>query len=204
MTELKKSIMRRPRRPAEETREDILATAETLFRERGVSGCSIAEIAHAMKMSPANIFKHFHSKAALTDAICERHIGRMIGRLDTMDTAAPAPEQLSVAVSKLMEAHLGDIRENPYLFEMILLMSETDLPSGRHYKALLEKRFAEIIRQGIESGAYKKADPEKVSACVLSAFASILHPVFLAHTDQRELDERRESLIQLVNAALQS
>ncbi|MGK6315209.1 TetR family transcriptional regulator [Neorhizobium sp. DT-125] len=196
--------MRRPRRKAEETREDILATAETLFRERGIAKCSIADVAHALHMSPANIFKHFHSKAALADAICDRHISRMIGRFGTLDEPAPAPERLAIVVRKLMEAHLQDIRENPFLFEMIFLMSEADLPSGRHYKALIETLFADLIRQGVESGAYKCVDPHAVSRHVAAAFASVLHPVILAKSGETELYDRCEGLTRLVNAALQN
>ena len=62
-------MARRPRRKAEETRADILSMAEMLFRQRGYVAVSIADIATALGMSPANIFKHFHSKTALVDAI---------------------------------------------------------------------------------------------------------------------------------------
>lgn len=196
--------MRRPRRKAEETREDILATAEALFREKGISGCSIADIAHALQMSPANVFKHFHSKAALADAICERHVDLMIGRFGTLDDPAPAPERLCIVVRKLMEAHLRDIRENPFLFEMIFLMSRADLPSGRHYKQLIEALFADLIRQGVESGVYKIEDPAGISRHVATAFASVLHPVLLAQTDSKELHDRCDGLTRLINAALQS
>lgn len=201
---LKRTTLRRPRRKAEETREDILATAEALFREKGISGCSIADIAHALQMSPANVFKHFHSKAALADAICERHIDLMIGRFGTLDASAPAPERLCIVVRKLMEAHLKDIRENPYLFELILLMSEANLPSGRHYKQLIEALFLDLIREGIESGVYDVSDPETLSRHVASAFASVLHPILLAKTDIEELHDRCDGLARLINAALQS
>jgi len=196
--------VRRPRRKAEETREDILSTAETLFRERGIAKCSIADIAHALHMSPANIFKHFHSKAALVDTICDRHISHMIGRFKTLDEPAPAPERLAIVVRRLMEAHLQDIRENPFLFEMIFLMSEADLPSGHHYKELIEALFVDLIRQGVESGAYKCADPQAIGGHVAAAFASVLHPVLLAKSDEAELYDRCEGLAKLVNAALQN
>jgi TetR/AcrR family transcriptional repressor of the ameABC operon len=196
--------VRRPRRKAEETREDILNTAESLFRERGIAKCSIADVAHALHMSPANIFKHFHSKASLADAICDRYISRMIGRFATLDEPAPAPERLAIFVRKLMEAHLQDLRDTPFLFEMIFLMSEADLPSGQHYKQLIENLFTDLIRQGVESGVYQCADPQTVSRHVAAAFASVLHPVLLAKADEAELHDRCDGLARLVNAALQN
>ena len=197
--------VRRPRRRAEETRQDILTTAEDLFRERGIGRCSIADIAHQLQMSPANVFKHFGSKTQWADAICDRHINRMIDRFALLRDPAPAPQKLGIVVRKLMEAHLSDIRENPYLFEMILVMSDADLPSGRHYKDLVNSLFTEVIREGLDSGVYQcREDPALLSTIVSAAFMSVLHPLLLAKTDADELHERCEGLINLVNAALQN
>lgn len=195
--------VRRPRRKAQETREDILNTAEALFRTRGIAKSAIADIAQALSMSPANVFKHFHSKTTLIDAICDRHIRRMIERLATLDEPAPAPKRLEIVVCKLMEAHLRDIRENPFFLEMILLMSETDLPSGQHYKDLLDDLFDDLIRQGIAAGDYQCADVKGTSRHVAAAFASVLHPVFLAKEEENVLRERCAGLSKLINAALQ-
>ncbi|MFN7104142.1 MAG: TetR family transcriptional regulator [Pseudorhizobium sp.] len=196
--------MRRTRRKAEETRQDILSTAEDLFREKGIGRCSIADIANELQMSPANVFKHFSSKTQLADAICDRHINRMIDRFALLNDPAPAPEKLGIVVRKLMEAHLSDIRENPYLFEMIFLMSDADLPSGRHYKNLIDTLFGEVLKEGVAAGVYTCGDPEHLRSTVAAAFSGILHPVFLIKTSPAELKERCEGLIDLVNAALQN
>lgn len=198
------SKKRRPRRKAEETRQDILAAAEALFRQRGIAKSSIADIAHELAMSPANVFKHFQSKTVLVDAICDRHISRMIERFKTFEDPAPAPERLALVVHKLMEAHLRDIRENPFFLEMIFVMSDTDLKSGQHYGELIEGLFLELIRHGVESGVYRCGDCEAASRYVAAAFASVLHPVFLARTSEDELGERCKGIAGLVNAALQN
>ena len=44
-------MARRPRRKAEETREDILSMADTLFRQRGFVAVSIADIASSLHMA---------------------------------------------------------------------------------------------------------------------------------------------------------
>ena len=200
----KEERLRRPRRKAEETRLDILATAETLFRQRGVAKSSIADIAHELGMSPANVFKHFSSKTALVDAICDRHISHMIERFRTFDDPAPAPERLALVVCKLMEAHLQDIRENPFFLEMIFVMSDADLKSGQHYGELIEGLFFDLISQGVESGVYHCDDCLAASRHVTAAFVSVLHPVFLAPLKEEDLRDRCAGIARLVNAALQS
>ncbi len=196
--------VRRPRRKAEETREDILNTAEAMFRERGIAKCSIADVAQALSMSPANVFKHFHSKSALADAICERHVSRMIGRFENLHETAPAPQRLEIVVRKLMEAHLQDLRDNPYLFEMIFIMSEADLPSGHRYKELIDALFTELVRHGTETGVYRCDDLVATSRYVAAAFASVLHPALLVKSNAEELRDRCAGLAKLVNAALQN
>ena len=73
-TGLKGPVARRPRKSAEETREEILNTAERLFRTHGFARVAIADIAAELSMSPANVFKHFRTKASLVDAIATRAI----------------------------------------------------------------------------------------------------------------------------------
>ncbi|MFD1747136.1 TetR family transcriptional regulator [Rhizobium helianthi] len=196
--------MRRPRRKAEDTRAEILDTAELLFARNGISGCSIAHIAQALGMSPANVFKHFHSKISLADAICDRHIVKMVDRLKAVETEAPAPERLGVVVRQLMNIHLEAMREAPFMFEMILMLAETKIASGRHYEQMLQSLFCDLIRHGVESGVYYCSDPIRRGRAVAAAFACVLHPVFLVNEPPEELQARCDETVELVNIALQN
>ncbi|MDO1584832.1 TetR family transcriptional regulator [Rhizobium oryzicola] len=196
--------MRRPRRKAEDTREEILLAAEEQFRARGVSGCSIAHIAHALSMSPANVFKHFHSKLALADAICDRQITRIMGRLEDGGAPAPPPERLALVVRQLMETHLQNLRENPYMFEMIFVMREQSFTSAGRYKEKIEHLFVEVISEGVAAGIYHCTDLQKCARTAATAFVGVLHPVFIVNMSENELSQRRDELVDLVNAALQN
>lgn len=196
--------MRRPRRKAEDTREEILLAAEEQFRARGVTGCSIAHIAQALAMSPANVFKHFHSKLALADAICGRQVTRMMEKLENGSATAPPPERLALVVRQLMDTHLENLRENPYMFEMIFVMREQTFSSAGRYKEKIEQLFAEVISEGVAAGIYHCDDLDKGARTVAVAFGSVLHPVFLVNMPENELLQRRDELVELVNAALQN
>jgi TetR/AcrR family transcriptional repressor of the ameABC operon len=196
--------VRRPRRRAEDTRAEILTTAERLFRENGIAGCSIAHIAQALSMSPANVFKHFHSKVALVDAICERQIDRMVERLQDFDLAGPAPERLRTMAHRLMEAHVDSLRDSPYMLEMIFLLSGSQLNSGQRYKDMLDALFLGLVQHGIDTGVYFSRDPARSGRAVGAALVSTLHPVFLAHAPLEDLQARCDELVELVNCALQN
>ena len=77
-------------RPALDTRARVVATAERLFREIGYQKTTVADIARALKMSPANVYRFFDSKKAINEAVAERLIGEVEAALHAI-VARPAP-----------------------------------------------------------------------------------------------------------------
>ena len=55
-----------------DTRERILQTALALFAERGYAGTSMSDIAGALGLSKAAIYRHYESKQAIFDSIVAR------------------------------------------------------------------------------------------------------------------------------------
>ena len=67
-----------PRGPrADATRAAIVATAERLFRTLGYQKTTVADIARELRMSPANVYRFFPSKAAINEAIATRLLGAL-------------------------------------------------------------------------------------------------------------------------------
>ena len=197
-------MARRPRRKAEETREDILSMAELLFRQRGFVAVSIADIAAALGMSPANVFKHFRSKAALVDAIAERHLGDVADRFATFDDELPPNERLLRFVLRLLDSHLQDIQQNPYIFEMVLMTVQAKLEAGNRYRERIVQKLDDIIREGVAKGRYRCSSPKDAATTVADVLASVLHPVLIARDDKDTLVQRAKQIVIFVDAALQN
>lgn len=197
---------RRPRRRAEETRCDILSVGEALFRKRGFAAVTIADIATELAMSPANVFKHFHSKNALVDAIASRQIKILEQDLSILNRndkkLAPFQRLLNMA-QMLMRSHLRDLKENPYIFEMILLVGKQELQCGQQYKALIIQSIADIIHDGMTEQVYSCDDPLRMAATVTHALSGVLHPVIIATENPDGLATRCEDLVRLIDAGLQ-
>ncbi|QCK86601.1 TetR/AcrR family transcriptional regulator [Phreatobacter aquaticus] len=62
---------RRGRKPSEEKREALIASALALFAERGVDGTATREIAARALTTERTLFKHFGSKQGLVQAVVE-------------------------------------------------------------------------------------------------------------------------------------
>ena len=54
-----------------DTRQDILNTAQTLFREKGYNAVSVGEIAAALGISKGNLTYYFKRKEAIVEALLE-------------------------------------------------------------------------------------------------------------------------------------
>lgn len=192
----------RPRRSGEETRRDILVMTERLFRERGFGAVSIADIAAALTMSPANVFKHFSSKNALVDAIFLQQIRLLENKLDPLDATHSPFERLRHLAHSLMENHRRDLNDNPYIFEMILMTAKRELACGRHYENVITELLARIISDGVAAGTYAATDIDRSSRTALFALTSVLHPALIAHENVDILATRCDELVRLLDAAL--
>ena len=65
-------MARKTKLEAQVTRERLLDAAETVFRQRGVTRTSLAEIAAAAGVTRGAVYWHFKDKAALFHAMCDR------------------------------------------------------------------------------------------------------------------------------------
>lgn len=197
-------VKRRPRRSAEETRRDILAKAEELFRERGFNAVAIADIAAALGMSPANVFKNFNSKNALVDAIGFEQIGAFQREIHPLDKSHAPLSRLRHLARTLMEQHHQNLNDNPYIFEMILMTAKQDMKCGDYYKFVIANLLAEIIRDGVDEGVYGAADIPVLAENVLHALTSVIHPVLIAREDIGNLATRCDQLVDLIEAGLRN
>src|SRR5688500_8885831 len=85
--------------PQAETRRRIVDTADRLFREIGYQKTTVADIAKALRMSPANVYRFFDSKKAINEAVAERCMAEIEGELSRIaDGRQPAAERLRKAI----------------------------------------------------------------------------------------------------------
>jgi AcrR family transcriptional regulator len=81
---------RRRREQAAQTRQDILAAAGTLFRERGYAGASLAQIAAEAGVVVETIYRGFGSKRSLFRAVMEAVLAGGTARRDVPVEERPA------------------------------------------------------------------------------------------------------------------
>jgi TetR/AcrR family transcriptional regulator, cholesterol catabolism regulator len=93
-------------------RENLLATALSMFSERGFSGTSIREIAKVHGASLSNIYYHFGNKEGLWRALLEQTVFNLPTTLRKAEAGETAPRaQLEAVVRQHLAVAIGHQRE---------------------------------------------------------------------------------------------
>lgn len=87
----------------ERTRQDILASASRLLRERGIDGASVAEVMKGAGLTVGGFYAHFASKDDLVDASLRHAMRQMWGQL----TSTVGPARGLEAVSAIVRRYLS-------------------------------------------------------------------------------------------------
>lgn len=176
-----------PRASANEIRVRILQVAEERFRRVGHLKTSMADIAAELDMSPANLYRFFPARQAISDAICHRavkEIADIAFAIALMEMpAALKIERLLTAVHRYNRARFFNDRR---MHDMIIAASRANTAILAVHLDRMEKLFEYIIRQGIEAGEVEAGEvegacPAQAARALNGSFAIFLDPALIEH-----------------------
>jgi AcrR family transcriptional regulator len=84
---------------AEQTKQQILATAHELFIEYGYDASSLQMIADAMGVTKAAVYYHFHTKAEILRGIASAVIAELSLKMDEVQSGASRRERVTALVN---------------------------------------------------------------------------------------------------------
>lgn len=94
-------------------REQLLSAAAGLFAQHGYHGVGIDDIGTAAGISGPGVYRHFPSKQALLEVLCDRAMTRMLDGARRTHRAHPDPAQ---ALEALVDLHVQfAVGERPLL-----------------------------------------------------------------------------------------
>lgn len=188
---------------SDDMRDRILETAETLLRRFGPAKTTVVDIARALEMSHANVYRYFDSKAALMDAIAERWLARVSAPLEVIAKGSgPAPERLVEWIVALHRQKRLKVVEDPEIFatySAIAAAARDIVP--RHHRTLAGQIRA-IIEDGIREGAFTVRDLDAAVDAVLDASVPFRHPQLVAERAALPDDIRSATVGRMLVAAL--
>lgn len=141
-----------------ERRQSILKESQQLFAEKGFHGVSIDEIARAVDVSPAILYRHFDSKQALYDAVLQELSSQRESYVDAVVNSDANFEEVLIGMT---EVFIRSIDENPNLLRIEMQSLLNGDPASNEFFENRWKSFTDYINFSMnERLAYDIANRE--------------------------------------------
>ncbi|HHJ35037.1 MAG TPA: TetR/AcrR family transcriptional regulator [Gammaproteobacteria bacterium] len=147
-----------------ERRETILSAAQGLFASKGFYGVSIDEIARAVDVSPAILYRHFDSKQSLYTAVLEKFSQQ---RQSYVDTIVNHGTRFEDALTGMTQVYIKNIAENPDILKIELHSLLEGNPATLAFFQNRWKSFTDYIEFGLNE--YLPYDLPNREKTILSA-----------------------------------
>ncbi|OHV89316.1 TetR family transcriptional regulator [Mesorhizobium sp. ORS 3428] len=195
------NIVADPARQENVTR--ILDCAERLFRHYGYSKTNVADIARELGMSPANIYRFFASKVEIHQAVCGRMLGASYQQAyEISRLPISAEERLRRYVQAQHKMTLETMLDEQKVHEMVIVALERDWGVIDKHVDRIHDLLADVIREGIKAGEFRKQDPVIASRCFGATTLILCHPQMVAQCLAKTNRAMPEDLIEFAIRAL--
>jgi AcrR family transcriptional regulator len=160
-----------------DTRDRIVAAAQQLFRRFGHQKTTVMDIARALSMSPANVYRFFPSKGAINEAVCRRLLGDLISvAAELPHRNATAEDRLRALLVELARINVARSRTDKPLQQLLAVATGENWPAVTDHVERMESIVAAIIADGMQRGEFRNGDARRASRCVYTAMLRHVHP----------------------------
>lgn len=155
-------------------KEEIVQTAESLFKKKGYSAVTMRDIAQAMGIKAASLYNHIQSKQQILSNIIIN-----IGEQFTEGMREIVADEHKTCIEKLeriIKLHVQITMENPSRMATMnndWMHLEEKLDYYLQLRRNYEESFREILKEGIEKGEIKDVNPEIILFSILSTLRSL-------------------------------
>jgi AcrR family transcriptional regulator len=163
------------------TRNRILATAEDVIRRFGPAKATVVDVARALGVSHAAVYRHVATKAELRDLVVGRWVETTMPALRAIaERPGPAPQRLRRLFDTLIAVKRRRAADDPELFAAYRTLAlGAQSVVAAHVDELVELA-AMVIRSGVKEGTFRTVDPVAAGRAVLIATSKFHHPAHAA------------------------
>jgi AcrR family transcriptional regulator len=185
------------------TRERILAAAEDVIRRFGPAKATVVDVARALGVSHAAVYRHVATKAALRDLVVGRWVEATMQPLRAIAVLpGPAPQRLRRLFDALIAVKRRRAAGDPELFAAYrTLAADAQSVAAAHIDELVGLA-AMIIRSGVKEGTFRTVDPEAAGRAVLVATSRFHHPAHAAEWVDPAIDAKYDDVWRLLMGGL--
>lgn len=164
----------RRQRKRQALHENLLTAAGELFRERGLAGTTVDDIAEAVDVARQTVFNHFPYKEAFALELGAAYVRRIAEQAQALlESGVPALEVVQRAGTWLLQSAFAD-PDVAVVVARELLHSDSDRAARAAEHVPLERLFEAMLEQAREEGALREDLPLDLVAARVSAILTCL------------------------------
>lgn len=186
------------------TTEAILAAAEDVLRRYGPGKATVVDVARALGVSHASVYRHFPSKAALREAVTRHWLDRAHEPLEAvLRSGQPAPEMLRRWLHVLLATKRDKAQDDAELFATYSELVGKAEVIDRSVRMRIDQLVA-ILADGVQQGHFADGDLEARARAVFQATAMFHHPRLAAAWSDPGIDADLDAVCDLILAGLRA
>jgi AcrR family transcriptional regulator len=181
------------------TLDRILATAEDVIRRFGPAKATVVDVARALGVSHAAVYRHVATKAELRDLVVSRWVETTMPALRAIAAGpGPASKRLRRLIDTLIAVKRRRAADDPELFAAYrTLAADAQSVVAAHVEELIGLT-ATVIRSGVKEGTFRTVDSAAAGRAVLIATSKFHHPVHAAEWADPAIDAAYNDVWQLL------
>jgi AcrR family transcriptional regulator len=185
-----------------ERRQQIIAAADEHFRHYGYEKTTVADLAKAIGMSKAYVYKFFESKQAIGEAICSRCLSEIADAAQAIaEENKPATDRLRRIFKTIAHMSGNLLFRDRKIHDLAVTAISENWGSTHRYAERLLSILTFVVREGRASGEFERKTPlDDTAKAILLSLDSVKHPMVLMH----KLDSVDEDATLLVDLVLRS
>ena len=165
---------------AARTHAAIVDAAERLFRTLGYQKTTVADIARELRMSPANVYRFFPSKAAINEAICARILAGLDEAAWAVARGPGTPEARVRALFALLQQQTQALFfQERRMHDMVAAALEENWSIVRGHIEIVDAAFRHIVEEGQAQGVFAALDPQATAAFLHGSCVMFTHPILV-------------------------
>jgi AcrR family transcriptional regulator len=157
-------------------RPRIVQAAIRLHREIGFKKTTVADIARAASMSPANVYRFFPSKHAIEEAVVADLLEQVSAAATLAARGGSAIERLTAALRAISQLHERRLENDSKQHELVAAAVRENWAVALSYADRIRGLVRAIIVAGQASGELRQESPAAMTCCLLEAMDGYLSP----------------------------
>ena len=196
---------RRAGRPAVDRRDEILDAAERLYEVMGFEKVTVTDVARALSMSPANLYRTFANRHAIDEAVTRRALG-VIEDAAWLEARKAATDpvatfrQLCMTISLKMRNLLF---HSGRASDLCLAATRANWPPVRDFMNTLHGVIRHVVAEGQRQGRFRANAPlDPTAGAMVHAMCKVWHPMMLDAFGVATIEAETDALVDLLLSAI--